>query len=421
MLSQRNRRTAAVRRCSRSRHRGGILISVLAFTVITSVLLAGVTTNTLSGLSRASTESYYAGALDIAEAGVNYELRKVSTNAANADQYNSSTSSGVTYSFGNGSYTIYCTNTNGSTPWVAPNDMYIICTGTENGVSRSLKVMAKGSNAGGKYAIFAIKTGTLNNKPIINGNVGTDGTLTFTNTPTVTGTISFNGAGSNWGGTAPIGYTVAHNANPVVWPTVDQLANAAFPAGGLVWLATHNDNATCSPPIVGNSIDNPPGPITITFTGKAGGANYYLTKLNLTNTNQVLKFNNTNGPVNIWIGPDGGSSTCTFTGGSQTISTATDPTKACHLYAATTTGIILTGNGLMDFGLYSYNQVAGVNSGNPFGVVNITNNPTVNGSIVGNTVIIPGTPTINYTGQYFQTGTTNYYGFANSWQEQNGM
>jgi len=287
--------------------------------------------------------------------------------------------------------------------------------------------MCKGNHPWGQYAIFAINNGTFNNDPTVNGNIGTDGMLTFTNRPIVSGTISFNGAGAMWSGVPPAGYTTTRSANPVSWPTVDQLALSLFPnsgstaPGGLAYLATHNDNATANPPIVANAINNPPGPITITFTGKPGGANYYLTDLNLTNTNQVLVFDNTNGPINIWIGSDGGNSTCTFTGGAQTISSATNPANACHMYSATTTGIILTGNGLMDIGLYSYNQVAGVNSGNPFGIVKISNDNTINGSLVGWQVNIPGSPIINYTGAYFQTKNPGYYGFANSWAEQNGM
>jgi|SRR5579884_576008 len=411
----------------RRQHRGGILISALVFSVIIAFLLAGMGTFTVSHLSRESTESAYTSALDLAEAGVNYELRKVSVNASNADQYNATTQNGVTYTLGNGTFTVYCENQDGTTPWVAPNTMYVISTGTINGVSRTVQAMGKSRHPWGQYAIYAINNGTFNNDPTINGNLGTNGTLTFTNKPIVSGTISFNGSSAHWGGTAPSGYTTTNNANPVNWPTVDQIALSLFPnsgstaPGGLAYLATHNDNATANPPIVANAINNPPGPITITFHGKPGGANYYLTTLNLTNTNQILAFDNTNGPINIWIGPDGGSSTCTFTGGAQTISAAVDPTKACHMYCATTKGIILTGNGTMNIGLYSYNQVAGVNSGNPFGLVDVTNNNTVNGSIVGYNVDIPGSPIINYTGSYFQTNDVDYYGFANSWQEQNGM
>jgi len=100
----------------RRQHRGGILITTLVFAVVIAFLLAGVGTFIVSHLSRESTESSHAGALDLAEAGVDYELRQISVNTSNADQYNSTTQSGVTYTLGNGTYTVYCENTDGSTP-----------------------------------------------------------------------------------------------------------------------------------------------------------------------------------------------------------------------------------------------------------------------------------------------------------------
>ena len=314
--------------CGRpNRRRGAILISVLAFTVVTSVLLAGIASCTISSISRAYTESYYTAALDIAEAGVNTEIRKISVNASNVDQFNSSTGQGVTYSFGNGSYTIYCTNVDGSTPWIAPNDLYILCTGTLNGVSRSVKVMCKGASnaAKGKYAIYTIdSTNNFDGSAMnITGDLGTNALLSFNGSPGITGAIYFNGYPSaNWSGADPGTYSEYRNSQPIVWPTIDQIANAAFPAGGLTYLATHNDNARARPAIVGNSIT--------TTTTLVGPGNYYLTNINLTGQN-VISLDNTNGAVNIWIGPSGGSGLTIFKGGTAVIPRSVDSSIICTI------------------------------------------------------------------------------------------
>src|SRR6266571_582043 len=97
--------------------RGGVLLTTLAFVVVISVIMAGMATLSVSYYARAGVESDYAAALDLAEAGVNYELRKISANAGNADQAGSHSPPGVTYSLGNGTFTVYCINKDGSVPW----------------------------------------------------------------------------------------------------------------------------------------------------------------------------------------------------------------------------------------------------------------------------------------------------------------
>ena len=86
--------------CCKNRRRyqrGGILLTTLAFTVVISLLLAGIATLTVSHYGRIQVETDYQIALDLAEAGVNYEFRKISANTANADQTGSSNPPGSTY------------------------------------------------------------------------------------------------------------------------------------------------------------------------------------------------------------------------------------------------------------------------------------------------------------------------------------
>src|SRR5438045_838138 len=153
-------------RCLRPRRcrYGGVLVSTLAFTVVVSLLLAGIATLTVSHYARARVESDYTASLDLAEAGINYELRKISQDTNQAD-----------------------------------------CTGT----------------------------------------------------PNISGSFYFDGPNAGWyGGVNPGSYSVVTNHQPIQWATVDQIAltkypAATYPPGGLSYIATHNNNASANPPIVG--------------------------------------------------------------------------------------------------------------------------------------------------------------------------
>jgi hypothetical protein len=63
--------------------------------------------------------------------------------------------------------------------------------------------------------------------------------------------------------------------------------------------SAHNDNASASPAIAGNSIDLGNGQ-TVTLAGKAGGANYYLTSLTLS-SGATLNIDTSSGPVNMYL------------------------------------------------------------------------------------------------------------------------
>src|SRR5689334_17830088 len=108
---------------------GGVLLSALAFTTITALLVAGLATISVSYYARAKTESDYAAALPLAEAGINYELRKISADTSTADQATTANPNGTSVSYGSGSFSVYCSNKDGSTPWTAPNPLYVTASG----------------------------------------------------------------------------------------------------------------------------------------------------------------------------------------------------------------------------------------------------------------------------------------------------
>src|SRR5258708_18486006 len=84
---------------SRARQRGSMIIGVLFFLLIISFLLVGTGTLTVGHQNLADSDSKYSDALNAAEAGVNYEFRRISQNPSIADQY-----PGTATTCGNGTF-----------------------------------------------------------------------------------------------------------------------------------------------------------------------------------------------------------------------------------------------------------------------------------------------------------------------------
>ena len=243
-----------------SRCAGFTLITALAFTLIVGTILAGVGTVALSHLTRSKTEGTYANAVALADAGVNYEIQWISKNPGDISGAHQLSTGGYTPSSPpipgvNGTFTVgvrdWGTGCNGG-DWTNPlQDLCIQATGTFNGVTRTIRVRGKDKSVFDEYAIYALDNGKFNGggssgvSSQIIGDMGTNGTLTFTGssgTGMDTGTVYFNGGSSTLGGGANTGNTVS-NPDPVNFPTVTQWANKLFPSGGLTYLASNNSNA----------------------------------------------------------------------------------------------------------------------------------------------------------------------------------
>ena len=401
-----------------ARH-GGILITTLIVSTIIASMLAGMGSLLISYYSRSLGETNYANAINLADAGLNYEIRRITANVSNADLPGSTAPLGSTVAFGNGSFRVYCTMSDGLTSWdKATTPFCILSTGISGTVSRSVKISAtSSSNSSGTAAIFAVVSGILNGNPTVTGTVGTDGTLNFNGTPTVTGGVIFNGSGSGWNPQPSKSYSSVTNSSAVSWPTTSQVALSMFPnsgataPGGLSYLSIHNDNLTASPIILLNTLLlNGIG--TTTLVGKPGGSNYYLTSL-IMNGNVSFAFNNTNGPINVWVGPAGGSGTFTLNGGVASVKMSADPTKAVRFYVATTSGVTLNGNSELDAGVYN---VTGTGATTTF-------NGTANlyGTVICDKFILNGTPNVVATPGYFAPSGSGSYEFGNSWVETGGM
>ena len=285
-----------------------------------------------------------------------------------------------------------------------------------HGVSRTVQISAKGNQWAGRFAIYTMDhLSTWHGSAIsIVGDVGTNNLLSFSGSPGISGSVYFDGPNAGWAGGTPFGYTVVTSAQAQTWATVDEIALKKFPAGtygsgGMTYLALSNNNASASPPIANNSITS-----SVTLVGPG---DYYVTNIDLHGQEQI-HFDNTNGPVNIWIGPSNGTGTATFRGGTGAISAVTDPTKINNIYVATNSGINMAGNETVDAVIYAYNKTS---AGTEFGSVLFSGNPTINGQVLGNEVDINGNVTVNYIQGVNRATNYAFWGFDDQWMEVNGL
>lgn len=138
---------------SRASDRSGMaLISVLAFVLITSIFVGTLAIFSVSHRGRVQNEADYAKTLDVAEAGLNYELQKVSVDSTQADaapgkQININDTNGKVV----GACVVYCQNTDGTSPWdpnLATNGgkVKVVSSGAFNGLSRIVQSQASGGS-----------------------------------------------------------------------------------------------------------------------------------------------------------------------------------------------------------------------------------------------------------------------------------
>jgi len=244
--------------------RGFTLITALAFTLVVGTVLAGIGTVAVSHLSRAKTEGTYANAISLADAGINYEIARISSNTADttlADQWSSprtvqvNTLPGMSAMDPSATFSVHVqkwgSNCDGGTPWTAPSDLCVEATGTVNGISRTVRARGVRKSIFDEYALFAYIDGGFNGggsssgSTEIVGNLGTNGGVTFNgtlNTDIVNGTLTLNGGTAT---SSDPGTNVVSNPDAVVMPDVSTIAALQFPntPAGLSWLATHNNNA----------------------------------------------------------------------------------------------------------------------------------------------------------------------------------
>lgn len=121
--------------------------------------------------------------------------------------------------------------------------------------------------------------------------------------------------------------------------------------------------------------------------------------------------------MNLWVGPEGGSGTCKFRGGTATVKLTVDTANlASHVYVATTTGIDLGGGSELDALIYAYNKDA---SGTPYGYVTNSGNPDVYGQIIADKYDMNGNIAVHYITDLISATGWDFYGFDTHWWEMN--
>lgn len=248
--------------------RASALISALALVAISSLLMSGICVLASSYATRQKEEADYAKALQLAEAGVNYELQYISTHLTTspyAHQYSApytGSISGVT-----GSFTVWASKTtegdnttDSHTAWAPPADVKIVSTGTVSGIRRKVTVVCKTSGGGasttpvfdGTFAVFGTQSLLFTQASnVVNGNMGANGPapsgVSYSINTQSNGVVNVNSGSAKplvlAGGASLIsGNSVNPNytnnpgkidvvANNILWPTVDTIVAASFPNG----------------------------------------------------------------------------------------------------------------------------------------------------------------------------------------------
>ncbi|MEP6757260.1 MAG: hypothetical protein ABJA67_17270 [Chthonomonadales bacterium] len=407
----------AIALCNSSRRSGGALISVLAFVTVISFITTSMMRLTVSHYQLAKRQCDFESAVYVAEAGIDYELRALSNSPLNADTTNSGNPYGPTYNLpAVGVFQVYVSNRDGSIPWTEAQSGIVTSRGIVNGTIRTVSAYFKPVGGGGSsvYALWGETTGNMVGNCTVTGNVGTNGTFSFGSNCSVSGIVEFNGPLSNWvGGVVPSGiWNTVYNANKKIWPTVDSMATSKFGSTALVWLKAHNDNGLSVPPISSDYVLHMTGNDHTTFYGKPGGANYYLEGITLEGTSD-FSFDNTAGPINVWVGPTGSNPNIDWRGGSATISMSTNPINAVRFYSATVSDIVQVGNSqIIDCEIYNMN---GWHQG---GFI-AKGTPNIYGTVIVNNWDLRGNVGVTYVSGYQPYPQPLYYSFDNVYTEDN--
>ncbi|RYG45942.1 hypothetical protein EON79_11380 [bacterium] len=158
-------------------------MSSLAIATVSLILLAGMSTLVTSYSIRQSQEAEYARALQLAEAGVNFELHHITAHLDDDEpaHVRSNPASGSVPGVA-GRFNVHVTNPDGSLDWTLPGDLTVVSTGTVGGISRTVTVQSRMTMGGdasvfsGNYAVYGTKRVLfLNSKNTVVGNLGANG------------------------------------------------------------------------------------------------------------------------------------------------------------------------------------------------------------------------------------------------------
>jgi hypothetical protein len=451
----------------RSPARGGMaLVLALVGIVIVSTLLAGALMLSVSHMSLSYTNSSYANALNLAEAGVNWEFWKISQDFLLADNAPAS----VELPPGsNRSFQVHVEAYPGGGTWSGLGPFWVISTGTVDGVSRTVRVVARGYGLSGLYALFGIDELNVGGNATINGAVGTNGTVTVAGDPALNGNFIYcgDGAGGEIVTPVPPG-EVMYTPLAESFPTVNELANLRAwekygedTTLGVDFFATsdggtpYNDNASITDTygnpinILNYRVNNQtflqaetdqqetiivdgvtiPNPLYGKRTIVLGPGDYYFESFDVQGNNGI-RVDDADGVVNIWLGAAGATGSADIIDGGSMFFTSQEPSKF-HLYQGSKRALTLTGTMDIYGSIYAYNGPD--SSGDYYGTINVLGDGNIWGSVIGYDVNkTTGSATINFP----STGGTGpggpgpgpapgepifFFGFDQSWEELNAL
>lgn len=440
---------------------GVALPLALVAVLLISMLLAGALMLSVSHLSLTHTKSSYANAMNLAEAGINWELWKISRDLSSADN----TPATVELPGGSvRSFTVHVEAYPGGGAWTTLGPFSVISTGIVDGVPRTVRIVARGYGLSGLYALFGIDSLSVGGNATVNGASGTNNDVNVTGGPNINGNFIY--AGPDAGGdqvtvTPPAQVFTAPLAED--FPTVNELANqrawekyGVHTTLGVDFFATSNDGTPYNDNVTirdanGAPVDTSgygiqwqhlPQAGTTLWDGTPVPANlqnaniivlrpgdYYLEGLDVQG-NRGIFIDDLEGIVNVWLGPSGGSGGMDMINGGSIFFTSHDSSNF-HLYQGSRRTLVMEGT--MDFygSVFAYNGPD--NSGGYWGSIIIRGDGLINGSVIGYDVNkTTGSCTINFpsSGGIGPGGggpgptpgePIFYYGFDQSWTEENPL
>ncbi|WP_227625046.1 DUF7305 domain-containing protein [Fimbriimonas ginsengisoli] len=418
---------------------------------ITALMVSGISVLATSHATLQQREADYALAMQLAEAGINYELRYVSTHLTSSPVAHLSGSAyqgsvpGVA-----GTFTTYVTNTDGTTNWAPPSAMTVVSTGTVNGISRTVTANCKGGGGrklfDGKYTIFGYSGVTFSGaSSAINGDLGANGPIVVKagGNGSINGNVVLCGPSANLpGGNSVTCRSIIRQTDALTWPTIDTIVAATFPNGWSTLRSATQISAQSARmrTFVGNS-----PVVTVAGTKLAGwtytssltnsmfnslGVNtlilppgdYYFTDIQISGNSKIICDTaaltvpgGTPGPVRIWVNDSTSQDTINC---DVTFTTPNDPSKF-RLYYNKASSISLGGNMPYYGGIYGVR--AGANSAITAATISLAGGAKVTGEVIADQVSLTGGavatgPSADMSdGGDFVIG--NIYGFSDTWQE----
>jgi len=423
---------------------GMALVLALVAVLLISVLIGGLMSLSVSHYALSNTNSDYANALMLAEAGINYELNKISKDALTAD----TTPFTTEYPTGSGrTFEVYVVDYLTGGTWTPPNDMWVISKGTVDGLSRTVRVRARAHSLfggdEGTYALFGINSLSTGGTFGVVGASGTNGDLAITGSGAdvvFVGDFSYCGPDASGDDATTIladGYSAQTTVLPEAFPTINTLAEAraafVYPEyypdptlSGIEFFSAHNTNNS----IIVQDNDGNQWLSTNTstvlndfFEGEKTiilpAGDYYFSDVSV-NAKTIL-VDNTGGPVNIWLDSD---STKKMTLNGNLSATSTDPSNF-NLYVSTLGEFLYDGTATLYGNIYAYNEVIDPTTGAVTYVssVSIIGTGDIYGSVIAYDVAkASGTgkivlPSTGGTGPPGPDDPILFYGFDYEWEE----